>query len=88
MAKSSIEIAVTVDVAMLGAIVVWRFEDAPERFRSLSTNGGDEDWLAFVPSGFPGGVPFWMGDSADGGWCNIVDWYDVEGGSVCIGSHS
>ena len=33
-------------------ITVWRFDDAPERLRELSTNGGDEDWLALVPPKF------------------------------------
>ena len=31
-------------------IKVWRFEDAPKKYRALSTNGGDEDWIAFVPA--------------------------------------
>lgn len=28
---------------------VWRFHDAPQELRDLSTNGGDEDWLVEVP---------------------------------------
>lgn len=31
------------------AIIVWRFEDAPEEYRRLSTNGGDEDWVILIP---------------------------------------
>lgn len=31
-------------------IYVWRFEEAPEEYRRLSDNGGDEDWLVLVPS--------------------------------------
>lgn len=31
------------------AAVVWRFHEAPEKYQALSCNGGDEDWLAFVP---------------------------------------
>jgi hypothetical protein len=30
-------------------IKIWRFYEAPEKYRKLSTNGGDEDWIAFVP---------------------------------------
>ena len=30
-------------------ILVWRWDDAPDEFRQLSQNGGDEDWVAFVP---------------------------------------
>lgn len=31
------------------AIIVSRFEDAPEHLRALSAHGGDEDWLAVIP---------------------------------------
>ncbi len=71
-----------------GHIVVWRFQDAPAAYQALSHNGGDEDWLAFIPDGFPGGTPSWMGDGADRGWCNITETFDVEGGRVVIGSHA
>lgn len=30
-------------------IRVWRWKDAPEELKALSTSGGDEDWLAWVP---------------------------------------
>lgn len=30
-------------------IKVWEWSDAPEEFRALSTHGGDEDWVVFVP---------------------------------------
>lgn len=30
-------------------ITIWRFEDAPQFLQDLSTNGGDEDWIALVP---------------------------------------
>lgn len=29
-------------------IRIWQFQDAPEQYRALSTNGGDEDWVAEV----------------------------------------
>ncbi len=32
------------------AILVWRFEDAPEEFRRLSQNGGDEDYVVLIPA--------------------------------------
>lgn len=38
---------------MTAPILVYRFQDAPEELRRLSTNGGDEDWIAVVPPGFP-----------------------------------
>jgi hypothetical protein len=76
------------DGRLRGGITVWRFQDAPPEYQALSHNGGDEDWLAFIPDGFPGGEPHWMGDSADRGWCNITESYDVDGGHVVIGSHA
>jgi hypothetical protein len=30
-------------------VMLWRFCDAPKYLQALSTNGGDEDWLGFVP---------------------------------------
>lgn len=33
------------------AIIIWRFEDAPEHLQRLSGNGGDEDWLLLFPHG-------------------------------------
>ena len=31
---------------------VWRFYDAPEKLRSLSDNGGNEDWVAICTIDF------------------------------------
>lgn len=33
-------------------ITIYRFEDAPDELKGLSTNGGDEDWIALVPKAF------------------------------------
>lgn len=33
-------------------ILLWRFEDAPDELQKLSTNGGDEDWLAEIPPSY------------------------------------
>jgi len=30
-------------------IKVWPFSEAPDTYRLMSTNGGDEDWVALVP---------------------------------------
>ena len=41
--------------------LVWKFEEAPENLRYLSTNGGDEDWLVELPSGWESyGTPSWI----------------------------
>lgn len=69
------------------AIIVWKFDDAPKEYRELSTNGGDEDWVAFVPSCL---LDDWIGwlDSGSSFGCSSVDEYIVDGGVVRIGSHS
>ena len=69
------------------AIQFWHFREAPEMYRKLSTNGGDEDYLAFVPNTTD--APYWMQDSGYGVFGTFcVDEYQVEGGTVYIGSHS
>jgi hypothetical protein len=32
-------------------MMIWRFQDAPAELQALSQHGGDEDYLAYVPSG-------------------------------------
>lgn len=74
-------------------ILVWRWDDAPDEFRTLSRHGGDEDWVAFVPwevwesagrdmSNIP-----WLNSS--GFSCVAVEVYDSEDGEgvVFIGAH-
>lgn len=69
------------------AIIVWRFEDAPEHYKALSTNGGDEDWVAFVPGSLDEHYIGWLEVGSSFG-CWDVSRYVVDGGSVRIGSHS
>lgn len=33
------------------AILLWAWDAAPAELRALSTHGGDEDFVAFVPNG-------------------------------------
>lgn len=69
-------------------IHVWRFEDAPARYRELSTNGGDEDWVALVPKE--------IADEDYIGWLEpgsafgvfTIDRYLLPEGYVYIGAHS
>lgn len=68
------------------AITVWAFCDAPESLRRLSTNGGDEDWLAFVPDSLVGTYIGWLDrGSPFGAYC--VDVHPIKGGEVRIGCH-
>jgi hypothetical protein len=68
-------------------ISVWRFEDAPEKYRELSGHGGDEDWLAFVPDSMRDEFIGWL---EGGSWfgCCAVSRHDVPGGVVHIGAHA
>lgn len=69
------------------AIIVWRFDDAPEDYKSLSTHGGDEDWLAFVPDSLKDGYIGWMEEGTSFGCCDVYE-YPVHGGVIRIGAHS
>ena len=66
-------------------ISIYRWEDAPYAWKKLSTNGGDEDWVVFVPEPLRGEyIPF----LEEGRFSNIVDSYEIPGGVVIIGSHA
>ena len=68
-------------------IRVWAFHDAPEALRSLSHNGGDEDWLAVKPPGV-GHAP-WLDDYCALFGYSGTDEYDLpDGSTVYIGSHA
>lgn len=69
----------------MNCILVYRWKDAPQQWKDLSTNGGDEDWLAFVPKQLESEyMPF----LEEGRFGNLVDSYDVDGGVVLISSHA
>ena len=79
---------------MNNVILVWRFCDAPEDLRALSTNGGDEDWLAVVPTSFLDkdgyfNVPSWI-EYGTFGSCSVdrYDHPDGSGAQVFIGAHA
>jgi hypothetical protein len=65
-------------------IKVWRFSDAPSDLQKLSTNGGDEDWIAAVADEQE--VPNWIHTSAFG--CCCVDKYYYGKYTIYIGAHS
>lgn len=70
-------------------ILLWRFFDAPKSLQSLSTNGGDEDWLAFVPSGVSGEWDYFSifaSTSFDTG--GEPQKIRVKNGTIWIGSHA
>jgi len=40
------------DTKFMNAILLWKFDDAPEEYKLLSTHGGDENYVAFIPDSF------------------------------------
>jgi len=75
-------------------IKVWRFYDAPKKYQKLSTHGGDEDWLAFIPKDLIGSfrfeyqpMPLWMQSGTQFGICD-VSLIPVRDGFVAIGAHA
>jgi hypothetical protein len=72
---------------MDNTIKVWRWEDAPENYKALSTHGGDEDWVAFVPDILKYNWIGWMESGTAFGCCDVYE-YEVENGIVRIGAHA
>lgn len=70
-------------------IRVWRFEDAPEELRNLSTNGGDEDWIALIPPKLAGEYIPWLARGPFG-VCDVDNYEHPElpGYKVKIGCHA
>jgi hypothetical protein len=75
-------------------IRVWQFGDAPKEFRELSTNGGDEDWVAHIPKELLGTtwVDMCMSENQPGGryfcCCCIVEFTLPDGSEIRIGCHA
>jgi hypothetical protein len=68
------------------AILVWRWHNAPAELKALSTNGGDEDWVALVPADQKDDYISWLENSSFG--VCAIDSYDFEGMKVYIGCHA
>ena len=72
------------------AIQVWQYEDAPDEYKWKSVNGGDEDWIAFIPQEYLDKNGDWIPWATEGSpfGCFCVDEIEVKGGKLLIGSHS
>jgi hypothetical protein len=68
-------------------IKVWRWENAPKSYKILSENGGDEDWVAFIPNKIKEEYYSWMDEGTGFGCCTVKE-YTINGGVVRIGSHA
>lgn len=70
-------------------IIIWRFYDAPQELRDLSTNGGDEDWIAVLPPAYTKEWILWMDEGTAFGRCrvDVFPHPSKEGYEVRIGCH-
>jgi hypothetical protein len=70
-------------------IRVWRFKDAPEEYRAQSQHGGDEDWVARIPAGYPdpSGVT-WLWEGTPFGCCAVDELPQDDGSIIYIGAHA
>lgn len=71
-------------------IKVWRWEDAPEELRALSTHGGDEDWVALLPPNYAGEGEWigWLESGTSFGCCDVSSHPLPDGSVVKIGAHA
>lgn len=68
-------------------IRIWRYEDAPEDLQALSPHGGDEDWLALVPSYLSRAWIPWLEEPHFA--CCSVSRHELPGGAILvIGAHA
>lgn len=63
-------------------VLMWAFNDAPEEFKKLSTNGGDEDWLFLFDAKWlkKNYIPSCIDYTSVGS----TDRFDLENGDVVI----
>jgi len=76
------------DMAETGAIIVWRYYDAPTEWQELSEHGGDEDWLAVVPARMADDYIGWLGEGGPFGCCSVSRHELADGRLVFIGAHA
>ena len=79
---------------MTEPLKVWEFNDAPPEYCELSTHGGDEDWVVFIPHSRVGDSgPFSGYEHEHEYGCHLSNWgwvqcYEVEYGVVLIFAHA
>lgn len=67
-------------------IRIWPFGGAPPEFEKLSSNGGDEDWVAHVPAGME--IPGFLEEGGRFGCCAVDTTRLADGSHVLIGCHA
>jgi hypothetical protein len=66
-------------------IRLWEFADAPKKYKNKSQNGGDEDYIIFVPDGVH--LPHWIFEGSGFACCHLEE-HKVERGRIFIGCHA
>ena len=69
-------------------IKIYRFEDAPEELKMLSTNGGDEDWIAVIPPSLQDENIPWLEEGTSFGYSCVEEHMLENGDKVLIGCHA
>ena len=69
-------------------IKVWRWEDAPKKYRKLSKHRGDEDWVAYIPTNMANDYIGWMESGTPFGCAEVSEHILSNGAHVVIGAHS
>ena len=70
---------------MTKPIRIWRFSDAPKRYQI--SIGGDEDWVAFVPTGYEQQCLGFLDEGTSFGYCKVKV-FKTKGGTIHIGAHA
>ena len=68
---------------------LYAWNDAPEEYRILSTNGGDEDWVLVGPEDHPAWERlFWDGFLEGETFLGVAEWAYLHGEKIVIFSHA
>lgn len=74
-----------------GPILVWPFYEAPKELQDFSGNGGDEDWIAYIPKNIVAKYGDWIGWLETSSFDSMQEpqVYDLKSGArIVIGSHA
>ena len=90
MAKNELTVTFKVQglAEAMNAIMVWPYHEAPQELRDLSTHGGDEDWVALIPTTAKEKEPLWAEDGTAFGRCDVQRCRLEDGTIVLIGAHA
>ena len=73
---------------MVKSIKIWRFDDAPKKYRDMSRSGGDEDWVAIIPPNYVNEYFGFLQEGTSFGCCTVDEFILNDGSKLLIGSHA